>query len=412
MPRTFKVPSFYRSPIIGAIKEYRSATDPKKKDLRPSILDFGTVRFAISRHFGFCFGVENAIETAYRTLEEHPNQRIFLVSEMIHNPTVNADLQARGIKFLLDTSGQELIPFSTLTPDDIVIVPAFGVSLEIQNALQEIGINPYTHNATCPFVEKVWKRADELGKKGFAVIIHGKKSHEETRATFSHSKVNAPTLVILDKKEAELVADFIEDKIDRSQFSKYFSNCYSDTFDPIVHLSKIGVINQTTMLASETKEIAEIIKQALCRRYGKNTLTEHYADTRDTLCYATYENQTATQHLMNEELDLAIVVGGYNSSNTSHLVELLEEKTKTIYIKDADEILNKNIIQSYDFRKKSMQTIENWLPLSKNPIIALTSGASCPDKTVDEVLLKILSYFPEHKSPKQVIEDTFSLNIA
>ncbi|RMH39957.1 MAG: 4-hydroxy-3-methylbut-2-enyl diphosphate reductase, partial [Alphaproteobacteria bacterium] len=188
MARQFNVPAFYRSPIIGRVKEARRVTDPRKRDLSPSVLDFGPVRFKLARHFGFCYGVENAIEIAYRALEENPGRRLFLLSEMIHNPRVNDDLRRRGIRFLRTTQGEQLIPFDELAPGDLVIIPAFGASLEVEAELARRGVDTQRYNTTCPFVEKVWKRSEQIGTKGYTVVVHGKRYHEETRATFSHAK--------------------------------------------------------------------------------------------------------------------------------------------------------------------------------------------------------------------------------
>jgi len=399
MARAFNVPSFYRSSIISGVKRSRAEKDPKKRDVSPSIIDFGSVQFKIARHFGFCFGVENAIEIAYRAVEENPDKRIFLLSEMIHNQGVNADLQARGVSFLMKTDGSPLFPFEELKSEDIVIVPAFGTTIEIQAKLEQLGIDPYYYDTTCPFVEKVWRRSAELGKKGFSVIVHGKRTHEETRATFSHSKETAPTLVVLDKEEAVLVCDYIRGQVSTPEFLERLGQGMSNGFDPTLHLKKVGVVNQTTMLASETKEIAALIKETMKEVYGEQALKEHFADTRDTLCYATYENQTATASLIDSGADLAVVVGGYNSSNTSHLVELCEDHMPTYYIRDASEISSKEQINHFDLTKKEVIQTDNWLPKTDKPVeIALTSGASCPDASVDEVMMKIVGLFENTKS--------------
>jgi len=207
--KTFDIPLFYKSPVISRIKNSRKLNDPRKTDYSPTKLDFGPVIFYIARHFGFCYGVENAIEISYKALEENPGKRIFLLSEMIHNPDVNNDLVERGVKFLMDTSGKQLIDWNILTSDDIVIVPAFGTTLEIEKQINQKGIDPLKYNTTCPFVEKVWNRAESLGKNGFTVIVHGKYKHEETRATFSHSKESSPTLIIRDISEAVTLGDII-----------------------------------------------------------------------------------------------------------------------------------------------------------------------------------------------------------
>jgi 4-hydroxy-3-methylbut-2-en-1-yl diphosphate reductase len=392
MARTFEVPEFYRSELVSTIKKERRTQDPRKKDTSPSILDYRSLRFSLARHFGFCFGVENAIETAYRIVRENPGKRIFLLSEMIHNPRVNEDLCSRGVSFLMKTDGTRLLDFSTLNSDDIVIVPAFGTTLEIIDELKELGIDPLSYNATCPFVEKVWKRSNELGTKGYTIIIHGKKSHEETRATFSHAKVSAPSLIVKDIKEAEIVTDYIKGETSESSLMEYFSDCVTPDFLPAVHLKKIGVVNQTTMLASETADIASLFKQTMLEVYGEENLSDHFADTRDTLCYATYENQSAALALRESKAHLGLVVGGYNSSNTSHLVELLEERFPTYFIKDAGEIIDQNSIRFYDQHRKKVVEQSDWIPdilENETLTIAITAGASCPDKTVDEVIERV-----------------------
>ncbi len=395
MARAFNIPSFYRSPVVSLIKIARKAADQRKVDLSPSILNLGPVRFKIARHFGFCFGVENAIEIAYRALAENPTKRVFLLSEMIHNPHVNADLISRGIRFLMGTDGSQKITFDELNPEDIVIVPAFGTTRELFAELERRGVNPRLYDATCPFVEKVWKRAEQIGKKGFSVVIHGKHSHEETRATFSHAMVSAPSLVILNRTEAELLASYLKGKRDFAHFERDFQGRFSAGFDPRRDLARIGVVNQTTMLASETQEISAFLRSAMLERYGSDKINEHFADTRDTLCYATSENQEATKGMISSGGDLALVVGGYNSSNTSHLVELCEEhRIPTFYIKDAQEILSAGEIRHLDLRSGDIRISENWLPQKTTGVdILITAGASCPDAQVDSVIERVASFF-------------------
>jgi len=406
MARTFDVPEFYRSPNIAAVKRFRQLEDPRKRNLSPSVLDFGSVIFKIGRHFGFCFGVENAIEIAYQAVQENPERSIFLLSEMIHNPEVNQDLRDRGVQFLMNTDGSPLIPFSTLQSGDIVIVPAFGTTVELQKRLSAVGIDPYFYDTTCPFVEKVWRRSADLGQKGFSVIVHGKKTHEETRATFSHSRQTAPTLVVLDMNDAEFVIEYMYGRISEDEFHERFHDCMSDNFDPKEHLTKIGVVNQTTMLALETKAIATRFREVMIDRYGEEHIQQHFADTRDTLCYATHENQSATRTLIESGADLAIVVGGYNSSNTSHLVELCEEAMPTYYIRDDSEIIDRDSIRHFVMSKREVATSRNWLPGKENSesvVIALTSGASCPDSTVDRVLQRVVSFFKDAKPFEQAL---------
>mgnify|MGYP000203037441 CR=1 FL=1 len=230
--KNFEVPSGYRSSLIVAIKQKRKLEDKLKKDFTPTELDFGKVKIYLARHIGFCYGVENAIDIAYRTIEENKGKRIFLLSEMIHNPQVNADLQHHGVQFLQDNYGKELISFDTLTEDDIVIIPAFGTTVEIEQLLKEKGIEPTRYETTCPFVEKVWNRAEKIGQDGYTIIVHGKPQHEETRATFSHSKEHAPTLVINDMSEAITLSAFINGEKDLSLFFETFKGQYNEGFDP------------------------------------------------------------------------------------------------------------------------------------------------------------------------------------
>lgn len=387
MPKSFLIPSIYESPVIRRIKEFRAEQDGMKKDMRPAVLDFGPIRFLIPRHFGFCYGVQNAIDIAYKTIHEHKGKRIFLLSEMIHNPTVNEDLLRRGVRFLHDTHGKELIPFESLTADDIVIVPAFGTTLEMQARLKAKGIDPYQYDTTCPFVVKVWRRGEQLGKKGHALVIHGKYQHEETRATFSHAAKDGPVVVVYNVEEARILAEFMLGKRPFSEFEGVFGHKATPGFDPVHDLAKFGVINQTTMLATETSEVMEVLKAAATE------LGYQFADTSDTLCYATNENQSATYGLMQETADVAIVVGGYNSSNTLHIVELLESTFPTYHIRDASEVESAARIRHFSQWDKQMHATEDWFPAHKTPVtVALTSGASCPDALVDEVILKLVSY--------------------
>jgi 4-hydroxy-3-methylbut-2-enyl diphosphate reductase len=389
--RKFNIPNKYKSSVILKVKEKRKEEDPRGKDYTPSILDYKKVRFYIARHFGFCFGVENAIDIAYKAIKENSDKRIFLLSEMIHNPTVNRELELHGVKFIQDTQGNNLIQWSELSHNDIVIVPAFGTTLEIENKLNEIGINLRKYNTTCPFVEKVWNKSADLGRKGFTIIIHGKETHEETRATFSHSKTSAPSVIIRDIKEADILSRIILGKIPQKEFYSIFKNKYSPEFNVETALQKIGVVNQTTMLASETEEISELLKTTMIKKYGTKNINNHFADTRDTLCYATNNNQKATLELIKSDVDLAIVVGGYNSSNTSHIVELLQQKHPTYFILDESKIISKNSIKHFLLDKQKETVTNNYLPSVEKIKIAITSGASCPDATVDKVIQRIIN---------------------
>jgi len=400
--KQFEVPAFYRSLIISKVKAQRKLADPRKKDFSPTELQLGKVTFVIARHFGFCYGVENAIEKSYKAIHENPGKRIFLLSQMIHNPAVNEDLISHGLQFLQDTEGNQLIPFEDLTKEDLVIIPAFGTTLEIEGKLNSIGVDIAMYNTTCPFVEKVWNRSEKLGETNHTVIIHGKHKHEETRATFSHSSKNAPSLIVKDINEARILGDIILGKEELESFERVFKGKYSNGFNPLKDLTKVGVVNQTTMLASETQEIALYLREVMLLKYGTEVIKDHIADTRDTLCYATNDNQTATLALMETSADMAIVVGGYNSSNTSHLVELLEQKFPCYFIKDESEISSRERIHSFDIHSKSIHD-NKFLSAESNQRIILTSGASCPDSIVDGVMMKILSFFHSEEELQTIL---------
>ena len=401
--KQFDIPIIYRSPLITAIKNKRKVVDKMKKDFTPTLLDFGSVQIYLARHFGFCYGVENAIEIAFKTIEENPNKRTFLLSEMIHNPQVNADLQKRGVQFLQDTYGNPLIPFDTLTKDDIVIIPAFGTTLVMEEKLNALGIATEKYNTTCPFVEKVWNRSEQIAQKNYTVIVHGKPTHEETRATFSHAAKHTPTVVINDMAEAILLSKFITVEKDAPEFYELFKGKYSDGFSTEKDLQRIGVVNQTTMLASDTQAISDFLKNSMQQKYGldKNTIEERFADTKDTLCYATNDNQTAVTGLLEIEADFALVVGGYNSSNTSHLVELCEEKLPTYFINSAEKIISSTQIKHFNFHTSTEEYTTNFIPIKTPVKILITSGASCPDALVEGVIEKLATYF----TIKNSIED-------
>jgi 4-hydroxy-3-methylbut-2-en-1-yl diphosphate reductase len=378
--KQFNVPNIYRSSLISSIKNKRKQDDKLKKDYSPTLLDFGSIQIYLARHFGFCYGVENAIEIAFNTIEANKGKRIFLLSEMIHNPQVNKDLIERGVQFLQDTYGKQLIPFETLTKDDVVIIPAFGTTVEIEQMLADKGIQVEKYNTTCPFVEKVWNRSEQIAAKGYSILVHGKPKHEETRATFSHASQHTATVIVNDMSEAIELAKYITGDKPAAEFYHKFKGRYSAGFD----------------ITTDTQEIADYLKQTVKDFYQLTdvTISERFADTRDTLCYATNDNQTAVAGMLATTADLAIVVGGYNSSNTSHLVELCEAKLPTYFIDKAEKIISKTEIINCNWRTKETALISNFLP-EKAPIkILITSGASCPDAVVEDVIEKLISYFP------------------
>ncbi len=392
--KQFDVPINYRSPLITAVKQYRKQQDKLKKDGTPTLLDLGNMHIYLARHFGFCYGVENAIEIAFKTIENNPGKRIFLLSEMIHNPQVNADLVSMGVQFLQDTYGKQVISFDEITANDIVVIPAFGTTLAIEKLLAEKGIQTANYNTTCPFVEKVWNRSEQIAEKGYSIVIHGKPQHEETRATFSHASACTPTIVVNDMAETIELAKFITGQRNASDFEKAFKGRYSEGFDINKHLIKFGVVNQTTQLATDTQAISDYLKSVMINKYQltSETLDQHFADTRDTLCYATNDNQTAVTSMLDTPADLAIVIGGYNSSNTSHLVELCEAKLPTYFIDNPNKIISAQEIITCNWRTKEISTITNFLPINATPIkILITSGASCPDAVVEAVIKKLAS---------------------
>lgn len=380
--RSFDIPEHYRSPIISRVKSRRKELDKRKMDFTPATLDFGPVRIQLARHFGFCFGVENAIEISYKAISENPGKRIFLLSQMIHNPEVNEDLESRGVRFLQDTLGNELTPLSEVQSDDVVIIPAFGATIEIQSKLEAMGVDVLKYNTTCPFVEKVWKRSAQLGADNYTVVIHGKPDHEETRTTFSHAASDGHAMIIADITEALKLAEMIKKGVDAEDFWAVFEGRTTEGFDPLQHLKKVGVVNQTTMIATETQAIADVIKDAV----------EGFANTRDTLCYATNDNQRSTMGAIEAgDADLAIVVGGYNSSNTSHIVELCEETMPTYFVRNELEWNEDGSVNHFNIHSQSMERSDGFL--KDGATILITSGASCPDASMERVLMKVLGFY-------------------
>jgi len=377
----------------------------RKKDFSPTVLDFGPVQFVLARHFGFCYGVENAIEISYKALDENEGKNVYLLSQMIHNQEVNNDLESRGIKFIMDTDGTQFIPWEKIAKDDVVIVPAFGMTLEIEQLLRDKGVEVQKYNTTCPFVEKVWNRAEKLGIENYTIIIHGKPKHEETRATFSHSAHHGPSVVVRDMEDAIRLGAYLSREKSGGDFYGDFQGKFSKGFEVEKDLRRVGVVNQTTMLATETQGIADYFRQLMIQIYGVEELKNHFADTRDTLCYATNDNQDSTYQLLQSKADMAIVVGGYNSSNTSHIVELCESKFPTYFINSDKEILSRNEIRHFHIHQKEMVIAQAFIP-AKSPVkIVLTSGASCPDTLVDNVMLKLVNFFTGVRKLEEVMTE-------
>ena len=393
--KQFDVPNFYKSELLSNIKERRKQEDKLKKDFAPTLVDYGNLQIYLARHFGFCYGVENAIEIAFRTIEENKGKKIYLLSEMIHNPKVNDDLKKLGVIFLQDTYGKQLIPFDDITKADVVIIPAFGTTIEIEKKLKAKEISIEKYNTTCPFVEKVWNRSQQIAEKGYSIIIHGKPNHEETRATFSQVSVYTPALIVENMSEAIRLSKYIKKELPATDFYNEFEGRFSENFDLEKDLQRIGVVNQTTQLASDTQAISEFLKNTMYEFYQleAENISERFADTRDTLCYATNDNQTAVISMLETKADLAIVIGGRNSSNTSHLVELCENKLPTYFIDEACKLISKNEIVHCDWKTKEEKLTNNYLPNKDVTKILITSGASCPDAVVEKVINRLVSFF-------------------
>ena len=356
-----------------------------------------TVRLA--KEFGFCYGVERAVDYAYQTRRKFPDRRIFLAGEIIHNPHVNAKLREMGVIFLA-ASGKGF-DYSTVEPTDVVILPAFGVTIQDFQTLRELG--SVVVDTTCGSVLNVWKRVEVYARDGFTSLIHGKYYHEETRATASQVEKypGGQYLVVRDMSEADLVMDYIEAKagkatprpaITREAFLERFAKSASDHFDPDLHLERIGVANQTTMLARESLAIGAAVGEAMVRAHGEAHRSEHFR-TFDTICSATQDRQDAVVELLAEPLDLMVVVGGYNSSNTISLAALCAEQVRTFHIADPDEIDVEN--NRVRFRLIGAHHAEDevapWIPVGRALRVGITAGASTPNNKIGDAVARIFA---------------------
>ena len=315
-------------------------------------------------------------------------------------------LQVAGGKERIKIFNEGLLSKSNqISSEDIVIIPAFGTSLEVLEILKKKNINTAKFNTTCPFVSKVWNRLTQISQNGFTVVIYGAAKHEETRSTFSRAKKHGPAIIVENIKEAKMLCDFIKSGKNEKSIKNTFKKKHSEKFNFKKDLEKIGVVNQTTMLASDTKKIINLFTETLKKKHPNQEANNYIANTKDTLCYATNENQESTLKLLKSDVDIAIVVGGYNSSNTNHLVELCSEKTKTFFINSAEKIFTNNSILHFDINTKQEITTKNFLPKKKCKLI-LTSGASCPDMLLEDIMLKLSKLKKESLESKKVL-DTF-----
>ena len=349
-----------------------------------SVLHTGRTTIRLAKQFGFCYGVERAIDLAYAARKVFPESRLFLIGEIIHNPGVNAQIAALGIRNLLDANGRPKV--DDLGPEDVVIVPAFGAEVPLLEEIKSHGCRIV--DTTCGDVMSVWKRVRQNAGEDVTSIIHGKASHEETRATASRAigAGNGRYLIVLDLAETWRICDYILGRGNREEFLKEFSGRFSDGFDPDQHLRRIGVANQTTMLRAETEEVQRLLKEAVTTRDG-NTLNFRLFDT---ICGATQERQDALKDLLEKPLDLLLVVGGYNSSNTTHLAEMGEQKIPTWFIRNQECMESTGFIRHYDLHQKcEILTEQQWLP-DQDLRIAITAGASCPNNLIEDVILRVL----------------------
>lgn len=406
--------ALYHSALCDAIKAVKRAKE--RSATSPARLDFGATEFLLPSHFGFCLGVQNAIERAYETLAANPGKRVFMLSELIHNPFVNEDLQKRGLKYLQSDKGVPLVEEETgrpywesLSDQDIVIIPAFGARDEDKLRLIERGLPIRQYDATCMLVEKVWKAARRYGQQGYTIVIHGKAEHEETKATFSNSAKYAPSVVIRDMKEAAQLGDVIraESAEEKRRLFEPFLSRATVSFDPTKDLDRLALVNQTTLLRNETLKIIAHLEKSLATTYGESHVKEHLAMSSkgDTLCYATQVNQDALAQALDEDIDAAIVVGGKNSSNTFQLFRLCQERfgERAFYIQSEANILSRDEVEHFIFPydptdpKQGVMETRSFLPEKERVRVLVTGGASCPDGILQQIICRINGFFPAER---------------
>ena len=399
--------SLYQSQLCAAIKAL--ARTHERSAAAPVTLDFGAVRYVIPSHFGFCLGVKNAIERAYETLAENPAKRVFMLSELIHNPFVNEDLLRRGLRYLQTDKGAPYsangaptspLLWDTLTPDDIVIIPAFGATDDDKRRLIRKGIAVCQYDATCMLVEKVWKAARAYGREGYTVVIHGKHEHEETKATFSNTRRHAHAVIVRNLDETRRLGELIasDDPATRAKFYEIFAGRHTPGFDVTRHLDRIAVVNQTTLLMNETLGIIEHLRAVYRTKFGDDGRVGG-SGRRDTLCYATQVNQDALSRALAEPLDAAFVIGGKNSSNTYQLFRLCEQQlgAKAFFIQSEASIRSRDTVEHYLYVGGGTGRTEPralWPGDLTPKRVLITGGASCPDGIIQQAITRINSFFP------------------
>ena len=368
-----QVESHYRSDIVDKVRR------------NGGILRVGDVTVRLAKQFGFCYGVERAIDLAYAAGKVFKDRRLFILGEIVHNPEVNEQIRSLGIKNLMGKSKEAEI--DDLQPGDVVIVPAFGTEVSTLNQIKERGCQIV--DTTCGDVMSVWKRVRKYASESATSIIHGKAEHEETKATSSRALGNGQGhyLVVLTLAETDYVCDYIRQGGNKQEFLEKFRGAYSSGFDPDLHLRSVGVANQTTMLRGETEEVQRRIRQAIVDRDGAELAATNFRFF-DTICGATQERQDALRELLDVKMNLLLVVGGYNSSNTSHLAEMGEEKLPTYFVRNASRLLSKEEILHYNLHQREEVVARNWLP--DGPlVVGITAGASCPNNLIEETLIRV-----------------------
>jgi 4-hydroxy-3-methylbut-2-enyl diphosphate reductase len=373
-----QVESHYRSPVVDYLRHTKS------------FLSANGLTVKLAKAFGFCYGVERAINLAYASTKAYKGHNIYLLGEIIHNPEVNDQLRDMGIKQLKETRG--VYDLDGLTEQDVVIVPAFGAEVKVLNRLNEIGC--FQVDTTCGDVMSVWKRVKQYRKQGTTSIIHGKAWHEETKATVSQAiSENGGThyLVVFTLAETDYVCDYIRHGGNKEEFLRKFEGAYSPGFDPDQHLVAVGVANQTTMMKGETEEVQRRFERAMIDRYGREQLDSHFQKA-DTICGATQERQDALSEMLGvEKMNLLLVVGGYNSSNTSHLAEMGEAMLPTYFIKNSDKLISQQEISHYDQHAQQEKITRDWLP-EGNVVVGITAGASCPNNLLEETIQRLYEF--------------------
>ncbi|MDQ6656045.1 MAG: 4-hydroxy-3-methylbut-2-enyl diphosphate reductase [Verrucomicrobiota bacterium] len=368
-----QVEAHYRSDIVDKIRR------------NGGILSLGDVTVRLAKQFGFCYGVERAIDLAYAAGKVFQDRRLFILGEIIHNPEVNEQIRSLGIKNLMGKNKEAEI--SDLQAGDVVIVPAFGTEVATLQQVKDRGCQIV--DTTCGDVMSVWKRVRKYASESATSIIHGKAEHEETKATSSRALGDGKGhyLVVLTLAETDYVCDYIRHGGDKQEFLEKFRNAHSPGFDPDLHLRTIGVANQTTMLRGETEEVQRRIRQAVIERDGTEAAANNFRFF-DTICGATQERQDALRELLAEKMNLLLVVGGYNSSNTSHLAEMGEEKLPTYFVRNASRLVSSSEILHYDLHQRQEVIAHHWLPTGRL-IVGITAGASCPNNLIEETLIRL-----------------------